>query len=83
MNDFMAQARADPSPGNCAFAGMVLAGVVGALIGLAVGLNVYAGTAWAAMLELGLPAAVAGAAIGFLVGCALTLAKRFRRHESL
>lgn len=77
-----ARIRAEPSPGNCAIAGMLLAGIAGAIVGLVIGLHVYAATAWAAMFELGVPAAVVGAAGGFLVGYGLSLASRFRRHRS-
>jgi len=82
MKDFISQIRADPSCGNCAIVGMLLAGAAGAIVGLLVGLLVYAATAWAAMFELGLPAAVVGAAAGFLVGCARALAGWSRRRGS-
>lgn len=82
MKDLIAQIRADPSPGNCAIAGMPLAGAAGVITGFVIGLEVHAATAWAAMFELGVPAAVAGAGAGFLVGCALAFFNRFRRHRS-
>jgi hypothetical protein len=82
MKDFTVQIRADPSPGNCAIAGMLLASAAGAIIGLVIGLHVYAATAWAAMFELGIPAAVVGAAAGLFVGCAIALARRFRPRGS-
>jgi hypothetical protein len=62
MSAFIVDIRADPSPGNCAIAGMLLTGAAGVIVGLVVGLNVHAATAWAAMFELGIPSAVAGAA---------------------
>jgi hypothetical protein len=82
MREFVSFLRAQPLPGSCAVVGMILAGIPGALIGLGVGLHVHAATAWFAMFELGLPAAVAGGALGFLVGCLAALASRFRRHRS-
>jgi len=42
------------------------AGVVGAIVGLVIGLYAYAPTAPFAMVELGLPAAIAGGVIGLL-----------------
>lgn len=82
MKDLMARLRADPSPGTVRGPGSCSWVSLGAIIGLVVGLHVYAATAWAAMFELGVPAAVLGAAGGFLVGCSLTLARRRRRHGS-
>lgn len=79
MRDFVTDLRAQPSPRNCAIAGMLLAGGVGAITGLYVGLRVYAATAYFAMFELGLPAALAGAAVGFIVGCVLAMAHPRRR----
>ena len=78
----MAQIRANPSLGNCAIAGMLLGGVAGVLIGLVVGLHVHAATAWAAMFELGIPGAVAGAGVGFLFGCVLALTRFGGRRSS-
>jgi hypothetical protein len=61
---------------------MMLAGGGGAIIGLVVGLHVYAATAWAAMFELGIPAVVAGGTIGLLLGCVIGVANRHGRHRS-
>ena len=82
MKDLIAQIRTDPSPGNCAIAGVLLAGAAGVIAGLVVGLEVHPATAWAAMFELGVPAAVVGAVVGFLVGCTSALVKRSQRHGS-
>jgi hypothetical protein len=82
MREFLRDLREQPSPGSCAIVAMMVAGGVGAIIGLVVGLHVYAATAWFAMLELGIPAAVAGGAIGFLVGSVIALANQLRRHPS-
>lgn len=48
--------------------GAVICGVVGGIVGLVIGLNVYAPTAWFAVFEIGLPAVILGAALGFLLG---------------
>jgi hypothetical protein len=79
MKWFAADVRADPTPGNCARAGALLAGFVGLIVGLVVGLHVYVATAWAAMLEVSIPAAGVGGIAGFLVGCALAFRGRFQR----
>jgi len=54
------------------------AGVVGGAVGLAIGLRTYVPTAWFAVLEIGVPAAVLGCGLG-AIGGSLTLLVR-RRH---
>jgi hypothetical protein len=56
-------------------------GVLGAIIGLVIGLVVHPPTAWAAALELGLPAAVIGVVLGLLVAAARGLDRRMRRRS--
>lgn len=82
MREFFCDLRARPSPGSCALAGTMLAGGAGAVVGLVVGLHVYAATAWAAMFEIGMPAAVAGGVAGFLVGGVIAVLSRHRRQPS-
>ena len=48
--------------------GACIAGALGGVAGLVVGLAAYPPTAWAATFELGIPAAVLGGALGALVG---------------
>ncbi len=55
--------------------GALWAGVAGCLAGLVIGLRVHPATAWAAMVEVGLPAAFLGAVLGLVVG-AVTLVVR-------
>ena len=57
-------------------AGMAVLGTAGAAVGLVLGLRAYAPTAWAAVFEVGIPAAVVGAALGLAVG---VVAVRVRR----
>ncbi|HET7690203.1 MAG TPA: hypothetical protein VFK41_07490 [Nocardioidaceae bacterium] len=45
-------------------------GLVGAMTGLMVGLDANPGTAWFAVIELGLPAFVSGCFLGFFGGLA-------------
>lgn len=56
--------------------GAVIAGAVGAIAGLVIGLRAYAPTAWFAMIEVGLPAALCGAFAGLLVGLLLVAGRR-------
>jgi hypothetical protein len=79
MKRLLTDLRDSSLPMRCTWLGMVSAGAVGAIVGLAVGLHVHAATAWFAMLEIGLPAAIAGGAVGFLTGCMIVMAKRLRR----
>ncbi len=53
------------------------AGIAGAVVGLVVGLFVYAPTAWFAVIELGLPAAAAGAVMGLGVGSVVLALRKF------
>lgn len=55
-----------------ALVGAAGAFVVGGLVGLVLGLHAYAPTAWFAVLEVGVPAAICGAALGALVGLVAT-----------
>jgi hypothetical protein len=81
MREFFWDLRAHPSPRNCGLAATMLAGGAGAIAGLVVGLHVHVATAWAAMFEIGIPAAVAGGMTGFLVGCVLAVARRHGRVD--
>lgn len=72
MNRFAAHLQSMPLPARFATIGAICAGAAGAIAGLVIGLHAYAPTAWFAVFELGLPAAVVGAVAGLLVG-ALTL----------
>jgi MFS superfamily sulfate permease-like transporter len=58
----------EPSATGYGRVGAILAGSIGAVAGLIVGLNVYAATAWFAVFEVGIPAAVVGALLGFVAG---------------
>lgn len=48
--------------------GSVLVGTFGGVVGLVVGLDAYPPTAWAAVIEVGAPAAVLGGVIGLIAG---------------
>jgi hypothetical protein len=57
-------------------------GVTGGIVGLVVGLFVYAPTAPFAAVELGLPAAFAGGAVGLVAGMIMATVARAGRHAS-
>lgn len=57
-----------PIPLRHAVIGAVVLGVPGAIVGLALGLRTYVPTAWAAILEVGLPATFLGTVLGLVVG---------------
>jgi hypothetical protein len=57
------------------------AGLVAGVIGLLVGLLVYPPTAWFAVFELGVPASVLGALVGFTWGL-MVYATRMRKRRS-
>ncbi|MGD9959229.1 hypothetical protein [Nocardioides sp.] len=65
-----------PMPARWAVFGVLLLGAVGAVVGLIVGLRVHAATAWAATVEIGLPAAVLGGLLGLAAGSLASLARR-------
>ena len=56
------------------------AGVTGGIVGLVVGLFTYPPTAAWAVVEVGLPAFLAGGVIGLIAGTIMTAARRIRRH---
>ena len=60
--------------------GALIAGVTGGIAGLVVGLFAYAPTAPFAVVELGFPAALAGALVGLVAGMITATASRIRRH---
>jgi hypothetical protein len=60
--------------------GVLFAGVTGGIVGLVVGLDVYAPTAPFAVVELGFPAALAGGVVGFVAGMTTATASRIWRH---
>jgi len=68
-----------PQPGRFTVLGAASGGMVGAIIGLIVGLYAFPPTALFAMVELGLPATIAGGIVGFVIGSILETVRRISR----
>jgi len=65
---------------RCAIVGGGIAGVIGGVVGLIVGLSVHPATAWFAIIEVGVPAALLGGLLGLLVGLPVWLRRRLARR---
>jgi fructose-specific phosphotransferase system IIC component len=65
-------------PARWALAGATAVGVIGAVVGLIIGLRVYAPTAPFAVFELGLPAAILGGLVGLVAGAIVTASRRIK-----
>lgn len=61
--------------------GAAISALLGAAVGLVLGLIANPPTAWFAVLEIGLPAAVAGAGIGLVFGLIVTIRRRVRMQR--
>jgi hypothetical protein len=59
--------------------GAVVAGVVGGIAGLILGLVAHPPTAWFAVFELGVPAAILGSLVGVTYGLAVSAVRTLRR----
>lgn len=59
-----------PKPMAYALLAGMWCGLLGGVVGLLIGLSVYPPTAWAAVLEVGIPAALLGFVGGLLAGAA-------------
>jgi hypothetical protein len=53
-------------------------GLLGAIVGLSIGLYVYPPTAWFALIEIGFPSAVLGGLTALIIVTARRLYRRFR-----
>ena len=60
--------------------GAISAGVAGGIVGLAVGLFVYAPTAPFAAIEVGFPAMLTGGIVGLAAALIMITVRRIRRH---
>jgi hypothetical protein len=59
-------------------AGAACVGVLGCVAGLVLGLLVHPPTAWFAVFELGIPAAIAGGIVGLMSGSVVLAVRRLR-----
>ena len=79
MRRFLAETRTDvahlPLPLRLSISSALILGAIGGLCGLVVGLVAHPPTAWFAVLEVGLPAAVVGGAAGLVIGGLLWVAR--------
>lgn len=64
--------------GRIVISGMVIGALAGAATGLVLGLINSPATAWFAVIELGIPAAVAGVLVGVVIGLIVVLRRRAR-----
>jgi hypothetical protein len=71
-----------PLPVRWAIVGAASVGVIGAIVGLVIGLRVYAPTAPFAVVEFGLPAAIVGGVVGLAVGVIVTAGRRIKRNDA-
>jgi ABC-type uncharacterized transport system permease subunit len=53
--------------------------VIGAIVGLIIGLDANPATAWFAVFELGIPAGIAGGLVGCVAALILAAARRIKR----
>jgi hypothetical protein len=58
--------------------GAAIAGAVGGVVGLVIGLAAHPATAWFAIFELGVPAALVGALVGLVAGAIADVVRRVR-----
>jgi len=69
-----------PVPTRFAVMGALVLGIAGGIGGLISGLLAYPATAWFAVAEVGLPAALVGGLTGFVVGLLVLAVRRTRKH---
>jgi hypothetical protein len=67
-------------PTRFAAIGALVLGISGGVGGLISGVFAYAPTAWFAVVEVGVPAALAGGLAGFVVGFLVQAVRHTRKH---
>ena len=63
-----------------AVVGAAVAGILGGLVGLVLGLRAHPATAWFAVVEVGVPGAIVGAVLGALAGLVAVSVHRMTHH---
>jgi hypothetical protein len=81
VNTIAVRLRGPPLPGRWAVIGAASAGMIGAVVGLVIGLIVYAPTALFAIVEIGLPAAIVGGVIGLSTGVIAIAGRRIKQSR--
>lgn len=79
-SDIRSQVASMPIIPRFAVVGSAAALLLGALIGLVIGLFASPPTAWFALFELGVPAGILGAVVGALVGFVTAAVQRINDH---
>jgi hypothetical protein len=69
-----------PLPARFLVIGALALGIAGGIGGLISGLFAYPPTAWFAVAEVGVPAALLGGLVGFLVGLLVQAVRCTRKH---
>jgi len=86
MKSYVTLFRDLPLPARFAVAGATSAGAIGAIAGLVIGLLAYAPTAPFAVIELAVPASIAGGVVGLIAGSLAALvanaAHRIKRPKA-
>ncbi len=80
MADAHTRTESSPTISRFVLSGLVIGAVIGCATGVVLGLIAYPPTAWAAAIEVGLPAAVVGALVGLSAGVIVTSHRR-RLHR--
>jgi hypothetical protein len=80
MTSARSQLAAMPIVLRFAVIGSMAVGILGALVGLILGLRAYPPTAWFAVFEVGVPAGMAGAVVGAVVGLVGVVIRKVTRH---
>ena len=78
MRTAQSQLAAMPLVPRFAVVGSIAAGILGGLLGLVLGLRAHPPTAWFAVLEVGVPAAMVGALLGALAAGVAAFVRRAR-----
>ena len=76
MRSARSQLASVPTVQRYAVVGSAVLGALGALVGLMLGLRAYPPTAWFAVIEVAVPAAVAGGLLGALAGLTVAAVRR-------
>lgn len=82
QNAGIVRLRGLPPLWRYAIEGSVFIGLIGAVVGLVIGLIVHPPSAPFAVVELGLPAAVLGGVAGLVLGAVVTLARPSKGNDS-